>query len=205
MGIRYSLCLITKRQDADLLLAKLGELLDAESRARIGSKKWSPESEERRTTVIETSDIDARGIAGFRTDGESPNLYCLSLQIQLERELESFVRDHHLRCFDRPGAFGCMWTSVFAGDQYALLQMTAATSGMSRVLQRSEEIHFAWFELERKANALFAYVDIEEKIAIQLFPFRGELRLPDYEPLAFEGDDHFSVDRMATFLLATAR
>ena len=204
MGIAYSLCLVIKREDSDLLLDKLCALLDSPSRDRIGSRKWSLESEVKRTTLIGTSDIDARGIAGIQlAESETSNSYCLSLQIQLERELESLIPDHKFMCFERPGAFGCMWTSIYAGNQYVLLEMTAATSGMSRVLQQSQAIHTAWIELAKKANAMFAYIDTEEQIAIQLFPTYGELRLPDYETLAYDGDYRFSVDRMVAFLLGT--
>jgi hypothetical protein len=97
-----------------------------------------------------------------------------------------------------------MWTSIFAGKEYVLLEMTAATSGMSRVLQQSKAIHAMWTNLAKETNALFAYIDIEEQIAIQLFPTYGDLTLPDYETLAFDGDFRFSVDRMVTFLCATA-
>jgi hypothetical protein len=97
MGIDYSLCLAMKREDADVLLGNLCELLDARSRARIGSRRWSPESEELRTTLIGTTELDSRGIAGVeRDESERPNLYCFSLQIQLEQELESLVPNHNL-------------------------------------------------------------------------------------------------------------
>src|SRR5688572_3261089 len=112
MGIDYSLCLVIKREDSDLLLGELCELLDARSRDRISPKTWSPESEACRTTLIGTSEVDARGIAGLEpTDGESSNSYCLSFHIQLERQLESLVSDHRFDCFNQAGSFGCMWTS----------------------------------------------------------------------------------------------
>lgn len=205
MGIDYSLCLIAKREDSHSLLDNLCVHLDSRSRDRIATKKWFPESENRRTTLIGTHDVDARGIAGMQlADGESSNSYCLSLQVQIERDFEPLLADHRFKCFERPGSFGCMWTSIFAGNDYVLLEMTAATSEMSRVLQKSEAIHAIWIELAKNSNALFSYIDIEEQIAIQLFPTYGDLTLPDFQTLAFDGDYRFSVDRMVTFLLATA-
>ena len=204
MGIDYSLCLVAKREDSHVLLGHLCELLDARSRARITSRIWSPESEELRATLIGMLELDSRGIAGIEpAEYESPNSYCLSLQIQIEQELESLVSNHNLQCFEQPGSFGCMWTSVFAGSKYLLLEMTAATSGMSLILQQSEAIHSRWRDLARKVNAIFAYVDLELRVALQLFPCDGNLELPDPATLAFDGDVRFSVDRLVSFLIAT--
>jgi hypothetical protein len=119
MGRNYSLCLICQRDDSKLLLTALSEILDYESRQRISLMQWSPEVETERITISGTSEIDARGISGLNLhDYESPNSYGFSLQIQLEPEME-LLSD---------GALGYMYTSVFAGAQYLLLELTAATS-----------------------------------------------------------------------------
>ena len=204
MGIDYSLCLITKRKDSDTLLPSLLTVLDADSRDRIGTLDWSPDSELMRPTLIGTSEMDARGIAGFKlSDKDSPNAYCLSLDIQLEADLQALLGDHRFKCFDEPGSFGCMWTSVFAGEHFILLEMTAATSGMSAVLRQSQAIHATWISLAKNANAVLGYIDVQEQIALQLFPTYGDLTLPDCNTLAYDGDVQFSVDRMVAFLLAT--
>ncbi len=204
MGINYSLCLLAKREDSDSLLENLCTILDSRSRDRIGSKKWLAGLESSHTTQIGTSEIQALGIAGLELEkGEFPNSYCLSLQIQLEPELEPLLSDHGFECFEQPGSFGCMWTSVFASSKYFLLEMTAATSDMSRALQQSKAIHRAWIELAKKTNALFAYIDIEDQIAMQLFPVYGDLRLPDYDLPEYKCGFFFSVDRMVSFLIET--
>lgn len=205
MGIDYSLCLIINRADSGTLLPHLSTLLDADSRARIASIEWSPETESVRRTLIGTTETDARGIASFSvSDTETSNSYCFSLDVKLERELESLVPDHRFQCFDQKSPFGCLWTSIFAGKDYVLLEMTAATSGMSRVIQQSQVIQSKWTGLAKSTDALFAYIDVEESVAIQLFPTHGDLVLPDYDTLAYDGDCRFSVDRMVAYLLATA-
>lgn len=206
MGINYSMCIVIKREDADSLLENLCTILDSRSRDRIGSKKWLPELESSHTTQMGTLEIQALGIADIELEkGESPNSYCLSLQIQLEPELKPFLTNHGFNCFEQSGSFGCMWTSVFAGSKYVLLQMTAATSDMSRILQQSKAIHQAWIKLAKKTNALFAYIDIEDQIAMQLFPNQGDLTLPDYGSPEYNSDCFFSVDRMVSFLLKMTR
>jgi hypothetical protein len=102
--------------------------------------QWLPELETGRITIIGTSEIDARGIAGLNLrDYESPNCYCFSLQIQLELEPEMELLSD--------GCFGCVWTSVFAGAQYLLLELTAASSDLSWIIQKSSAVHAAWTSL----------------------------------------------------------
>jgi hypothetical protein len=196
MGLNYSLCLICQRDDSDLLLPALAELLGFESRQRIASMEWFPELERDRKTVIGTPELDAQGIAGLNLrDHESPNHYCFSLQIQLEPEMESFS----------DGALGCMYTSVFAGSQYLLLELTAATSDLSWIIQKSSAVHAAWTSLAIKTNAIFGYVDIEEDIALQLYPTYGNLILPDPddETLIYDGEYRFIIDRVVERLIST--
>jgi hypothetical protein len=198
MGRNYSLCLICQRDDSKLLLTALSELLDYKSRQRIDLMQWSPELETERITIIGTSEIDARGISGLNLcDYEHPNYYCFALQIPLEPEME-FLSD---------GALGCMYTSVFAGAQYLLLELTAATSDLSWIIQKSSAVHAAWTLLAIKTNAIFGYVDIEEDVAIQLYPKYGDLILPDPddETLIYDGDGgyRFVIDRMVEYLIST--
>jgi hypothetical protein len=203
MGVRYSLNLLTRRNECDSLLAEFSSLLDDEGQARLRQLTWSPESEVRRRTLIGTDDIDARGIAGLPlAKHEFSNSHCFSLLVQLELGLASLVGDHGLKCFGQAGSFGCLWTSIFAGEEFLLLQVTAATSGMSRVLERSEVIQDTWAELARKVRATFAYVDVEDRTAMKLYPRFGDLYLPDTETLAFVGDERFSIDRLALYLIA---
>lgn len=204
MGFRYSLSLIVQRRLSGTLLENLRFLLDDESKSRLPLHCWLPATECPRVTAIGTEDVDARGIAGFRMDREDRfNDYCLSIHIQLESELQQLVPNHGFDCFDKPGSFGCLWTSAFAGSEYLLFQMTAATSGMSRVLAQSEAIHTAWSWLAQSTRADFAYVDLEERSAIPIHPATSPLLLPNKETLAFQNDTHYSVDRFGRYLRGT--
>jgi len=201
MGLDYSLCAILHRKDSRDLLKHLATILTPEYKERIAHLEWSPTVEESRETMIGTTEVDAFGIADLElVYSDTENNICFSLQIQLEREMESYLGDHRFECFDQPGPFGCMWTSIYAGAKYVLISMTAATSGMSRVLQDSKAIHDLWISFAQKAGAIVAYVDIEDDVAIQLYPFPYDLYLPNYYTLSFKEDDRASVDLFAEFI-----
>ena len=201
MGLDYSLCVIFYRDNSGAFLPNLVALLDPEDRARVANLTWSPASETRRTTLIGTAETDARGIAGLRLNrGESENHYCFSLQIQLEPEMEAFLGEHEFECFDRPGSFGCMYTSVCAGSKYVLFEMTAATTGMSHVLTHSEAIQDAWVRFARAMGAMIAYIDCEDLCGMQLFPDSGEVVLPDANTLIYADIDSVCIDLAAEYI-----
>lgn len=148
-----------------------------------------------------TNDIDARGIAGLEVgQGETEDSHCFSLRIQLESELQRLVADHGFDCFPAPGNFGCFWTSVLAGEKYWYLAMSAVTSGMSRMLEKSGKIQSMWERLARESNAIAAYVFLEDNGNVLLYPTLGDLYFPDVDTLTFVDDYHFSVDRVAEYV-----
>lgn len=200
MGLDYSLCALVDRQKSAPWLPRFVELLDDRSRARFKNLVWTPASETQRTTYIGTTETDARGIAGFELDEhDRDNNYCLSFLVQFEPEMRKHLTDWR-ECFDAPGPFGCMWTSVLAGARYVLIESTAATSGMSRALRDSSVMHGMWRQFAEDIQAVTAYVDIEDESGMQLYPGTEDLIMPDVNTLAFEDDYHFSIDLMAEYL-----
>ena len=197
MGLDYSLCAIIHRIDSSNLLSELAKLLDSSSSNRLKHLTWKPTTEIYRQTLIGTTEIDARGIANLPLEEwEQENYYCFGFQIELEPEF---------RDVDESISFGCMWTSIFAGAEYLLIQMTAATTNMSITVQKSSAIHNAWQNYAKKIDAIVAYIDIEEDCCeMQLFPNVGEIQLPDWSTLAYKEDCHchYSIDLMAKFIIA---
>ncbi len=201
MGLDYSLCAIFRRTGAEGILKDLSLLLDEESRRRIEELTWSPREEKLRQTLIGTMEVDGRGISELQPEeDENGNYFCFSLLIQLETEMEKHLIDHNFQCFGKAGQFGCMWTSLFCGQEYVLLQMTAATTPMSITLRESQAIQEKWTGFAKTAEAIVAYLDIEDRVAKQLFPGVGDLYLGDCETLQFTGDIHFSVDRFVEYI-----
>lgn len=197
MVLNYSLCAIIHRTDSSNLLSELAKLLDSGSSIRLKHLTWKPATEISRQTFIGTTEIDASGIANLLVEEwEQENYYCFSLQIKLEPEF---------RDVDESISFGCMWTSIFAGAKYLLIQMTAASTNMSLTVQKSNAIHNVWQNFAKKIDAIVAYIDIEEDCCgIQLFPNVGEIQLPDWETLAYQENCHchYSIDLMTKFIIA---
>jgi hypothetical protein len=196
MGIDYSLCAILPRTQSARMLEALRKILSAESRRRIKNLEWMP--------AMQVNETQARGILGLDlNESESENSSCFGLHVKLERELEPQLGEHRFKCFERPDTFGCMWTSIFASPEHVLIQMTAATSGMSRILQESTAIHKLWRGFAKDANAVVAYVDLESETGIMLHPRSGTCVIPSDEPLSwFEGQD-FDLDEMVRVMRQT--
>jgi hypothetical protein len=104
--------------------------------------------------------VQARGILGLDlNESESENSYCFSLHVKLEHELAPQLGEHVFKCFERPNVFGCMWTPVFANPEHVLIQMMAATSGISRILQASTAIHKLWRGFAKDARAVSNHIE----------------------------------------------
>ena len=76
---------------------------------------------------------------------------------------------------------------------------------MSRVLQKSDAVQSAWKKFAETTGAIFAYVDLEDETALQLFPIYGDLFLPDCDTLSFVGDYRYSIDLMANYIVDSNR
>jgi hypothetical protein len=193
MGLNYSLCAILPRAQSTRFLEHLSKVLDASSRRRIKNLVWSP--------VTQTSDTDSKGIAGLQLEEtEHDNDYGFLLQIKLEQDMKAYLIDHRFTCFDRADSFGSMWTSVYASPEYLLVKMTAATSGMSRVLEHSGAIHKVWAQFAKASKAVTAYVDLESGSGILVFPKSGEGVLPASQPFAWFESGQFNLNDLVQFI-----
>ncbi len=203
MGLNYSLCAIFAREDASEIFKHLSKHLHNEDQSRMKNVVWSPRTESLRSTLIGTIETDARDIAGLiMGQYEQDNHYCLNLLIKLESEMKAHLGENQSTYIDQPEGFGCMWTSICAGKKYVLLEMTAATSRMSRILEGSTAIHRLWHEFANQSDAILAYLDKEGEYAIQLYPeITDDFFLPDYDTLSFTDFNGFSVDLFAKCIL----
>lgn len=212
MGLNYSLCCIFERANSKDILRHLAPRLDSAGRKRLGELDWAPTSEVRRRLHIGVEGVDARGVAGLALEeSERDNDFCLSLAVALEPELEAELNArittdaYKFRREEGLLLFGCMWLSVRAGEEYVLLQLTGATSDMSRVLVQSQAIAELWRAYARSSKALLAYIDRESDEPKVLLPEHWQLELPDEETLSFEnnrGEYGFSVDHFVSYILS---
>jgi hypothetical protein len=177
MGLDYSLCAILPRAHAKQLLRQLGKRLDTHSKRRVAQLEFQNGSSIFAGLVLEENELE--------------NNICFSLQVKLEREMSEHLTDHRLTCIGREGSFGCLWTSVFHGSEHILLKMTAATSGMSRVLRDSQAIYKLWFGFCKDTKAIVGYVDLETQTGLKLFPGQSDFVFP------FEGNQQGMMDTEA--------
>lgn len=74
------------------------------------------------------------GIRGLAIHGAAGNPQCLTCRTPDGREFHDAAEDAG---WDLDGPLGCVWTSLYVGDRWGLLEMTAATSSMSRLFEHS--------------------------------------------------------------------
>ena len=168
---------------------------------RLGSLDWKPETERERVTESGTTVVDARGIAGLQlAELDRENHYCLSLKIfGLEKQFHPFTNESRIDAEAGSVEIGCMWTSVFAGAEFVMLQLMAATSPMSRIVSGSNSVARLWYNFAESAHALRGYVDLETDTAKQLYPVSCDLLLPSDYAFHFcdDEDAQFSIDDFA--------
>lgn len=169
MGLDHSLCAIVPRAQVGAATAALQQVLAPSSRALLAQRGLLA--------------LDGRGAPAA---GGAP---CLALMVQLEPGFASQFDDEPPQCFDAPGEFGCLWATVHAGANYVLLDLAAATTGMSVVLQLSERVHALWRDFARASGALLAYVDLGDGAALGVHPSALHFTLP-----AATAGDVFDVD-----------
>jgi hypothetical protein len=164
MGLDYSLCAILPRARTEQILRHLSKRLDTHTKRRIAQLKFQDGTNIFSGLMLEESECE--------------NNICFSLQVKPGREMSEHLVDHRLNCVGREGSFGCLWTSVFHGSEDVLFKMTAATSGMSRVLRDSQAIHKLWIGFCKDAKAIAGYVDLETQSGLMLFPNSSDFVFP---------------------------
>lgn len=202
VGLNYSLEAILLRSGAEKLLPALRTVLDAQSRERLAGLAWSPEHEEEAETLIGTTELRAGGIRGLRPEEyEQVDQICFGLWVTLEPEMQEHTQTE---IEEGPVSLGCMWTSIDAGRRYLRVQMTAATSGISRILIESQAVRDLWAEFAVRAGAIVAYLDVEgEALPIQLYPVTGEVMTPDEDTLRFVNHVDSATDLICEYIVRT--
>jgi len=202
MGRNYSLSAIFHRAESSDLLKHLSAILDPDAKSRIENLPWSPAVETTRKTMIGTMEVDAQGVAGLEhRHGDFEYSYFFPLWIQLEEEMKLYLDSSRLDCFDHPGSLDTLWTSIDAGSKYVIIKMTASRTQLSSVFINSKTIQDLWSGFALESNAIVAYIDLEENGAIQLFPNKGNLVLPDDDTLVFVDSYDTCVDHYAQYIL----
>lgn len=202
MGLNYSFTLLCERSRIDAVLAALAEHLVPEDRTRLLSAlPWRPASETERRAQSGEMAVDARGIQGMpRTSSELvEHSHCFSLALSVAPEHRV---EWPCRLEDGRTSIGCMWTSIRAGRRFASIEMSAATSDMSRLLEAGSDARSVFLQIASKGGTRALLFDREKELVEQLHPSppstsRGAGRWverPDEERHCFVDDWSIDID-----------
>lgn len=138
------------------------------------------------------------GIRGFGRDGEGAYGYCLSFLFPRDDALLEYY-DRRLES-PPPGKgkvpVGCVWSTLEAGRELAVLRCTAATTSMS-LLFDSTSARALWADIGWASDAAAVFLDTEREQWELVFPRERILERPDDERYLLDGDgleDDWHVD-----------
>lgn len=166
MGLDYSYEFIAPRPAVDELLGGLAEELISEQRTVLrAALPWRPSQD-----IAGGRPEQGRGVAGLETTtiGRIKE-YCLSLAVLADTAHMRAMRisSPGLRLPDGRLRYGCVWTQVEINQEWVGLQLTAATSGMSRDLVESTSLRQLGQRVARAGGAFF-FLDDEATNSILL-------------------------------------
>lgn len=197
MGIRYSYELIAERRSADRLVRAIGDHVEPDGKA------WL--SEFLRLGIGQVKD-------GVRTDDLERRLFalggddvCLSFLFAEDEELAEYASESQVPPVDGRFPVGCVWTSIDFGGEYVLVQATAATSGMSRLFERSASVRETFTEAGQSGGALLVSFDDESGNPVGVWPFRGRFALSAGFDFFEDDEGKLNVDAYCADLVASAR
>lgn len=183
MGLDYSFVIMGPAAGTGRLLQELAKRLSREDKQRLltaipghltSAKKESADAQ----------DHAIRGIAGLSlTQHEHKNDYCFSFLFQPDPELcEYEKRNGNRPREDGRIPIGCVWTQLHSGGEFALIQATAATTGMSLLFTQSSSIQDAWITLAATSGGHALFRDTEDPDRWELlYPEQRRVPRPDEE------------------------
>lgn len=192
MGLDYSYELIAERHLANCLVRAVSEHLAPDDKARLlGALDLGVDD---LMEQIQRSDLE-RG---------SQNI-CLSFLFAADEHLAEYEKDWPLAPVDGRVQVGCVWTSIECGSRFVLLRATAATSGMSRLFERSASVQETFSDIGRSGGALLVAFDDEREDFVSVWPLRGRFATSKEPDCYYDEDLNLTVDEYCGDLIASAR
>jgi hypothetical protein len=166
-------------------LEKLSAVLTEDDRLRMQRcLPWEPEIERYRYQADKNLEFrESLGIRGCRSmNEENENDYCLTMCFKRDKVLQEYEAKYHMDPSRELLVLGCVWTSVRAGNQFAAIASTAATTEMSLLFNRSPQIKRTWMNLAQGMKAIALFFDREEGDRWNLiYPAKRKVLKPDDE------------------------
>ena len=185
MGLNYSFEFISKTENRLKLLEAFSKRLSKDCRDKFGSfDKYEPEYEDLITDSWEEIYIIKMGIKLFGNKGDyiNNNSYCFSILPEIDESVESYFSNSGYTPDRENGRLliGCAWTSLYVGEENVLLEVTAATSNMSRLFEKSKSIHKLCSDIAEEAENTSVFLDKENQLYWwQIFPESKKFIKPD--------------------------
>jgi len=145
--------------------------------------KYEPESEGLITDSWEQISIIKMGIKPFddnRGHYMSKNAYCFTLLPEIDESIESYYSNRTPELENGKLPIGCAWTSLYVGEENVLLEITAATSDMSRLFEKSNSLHKLCSDIAEEVGNTSVFLDKEDDLYWwQIFPEKKKFIKPD--------------------------
>jgi len=197
MGLDYSYEIAFRKDRVDDIILNLNDAIAPNSKSVVlQCLPWSP-AKEINDHLVEHTELRYAGIgfSGLKLGQcEMVNHYCFSINIPVSSELTKECEEHGFYSDNNKiMRIGCVWTSIYVGNKYGLLSMTAATSSMSQLFYCSEQIkQFIVDTFSSKSR--YILLDVEENYANLLYPKKRIINLGECEEYCFESNYEPSPD-----------
>lgn len=196
MGLDYSFFTVLNQSELSAALEKLCTALCEDDCMRMQRcLPWKPEVERYRFHANKNMEFRERvGIRSFRSmDEENENDYCLTMRFKRDKAIREYEARYNIYGRHDTIMLGCIWTSVYAGNRFAAIKSTAASTEMSLLFLRSPGIKKTWTDLAKVMGAVALFFDQEEGDEWDLFyPANRKVMRPDDD--AYWIDDGLIVD-----------
>jgi hypothetical protein len=157
MGLAYGFEFIVPRSGADALLRALADRVeDTYARRLRACLPWSPNTPQRANA----------GVRGLPPAFDITNHYDLVVLVPVDAEVRRYFDGYsepivrHMQ--GGKAGIGLVYMSVYAGQRYLLLSLTAASSGMSRLFAGPGSVRKVMASLAAAAQARAAFLDDED-------------------------------------------
>ncbi len=127
MATLFGYEVLFKAHHVDGLLYDLKSLLTSRSARKLAvSKSWKAEA-----VQVRSGKKVQKGIKGISEKGDQVNSYCFSFAFPKEPAFREFAKTWDAA---PENGIGCVWTSLTIGESWGLLELTAAGSSISMLL-----------------------------------------------------------------------
>ena len=171
MGLSYRFEVICESSKVDALLEDLRQAV-----SKKGSEELKAVLPFKEVSSVNTNYGRIKfGLAGMPLArcGHSVNKYCFSLPKPDIIDSEEYFEDY----------IGCIWTSLYVGEDWTALEMTAATSAISRELEKPE---FKKKMIKNFPNAHMILFDDERENLKLIHPIQRSITLPEGKKFEIE-------------------